>query len=281
MDAPRLPRTLWPRLQLFEFTDLPGLPGPVRRWLTDYLRGILTATRLFAPAAPRIAGLLRASGDDRVVDLCSGAGGPWPALATEVSAWLGRPVRVTLTDLHPAAVTWAFLHSASGGSLDGFPGPVAADHLPPALAGVRTIFDGLHHLPPAAARAVLGDAARQGVPFVAAEAVERSLLGLLVVLLSPIFVWVVTPRLRPLSPARLLFTYAVPLVPLLVLWDGVVSVLRCYRPAELRALTSGLEPGYEWAVERSRPRGPAVTMLVGRPGRAGLDSSAAPPASSL
>lgn len=265
MDVPLLPPARWRRVQLFEFTDLPGLPGALRRWLGDYLRGILTATRLFSPAAPRIAALLRASGGDRVIDLCSGAGGPWPALAGDVSASLGRPVRVVLTDLHPERATWAHLRLVSGGTVEGFPGPVAADGVPPGLEGTRTVFDGLHHLPPAAARAVLADAARRGVPFLSAEAVERSALGLLAVLLSPLLVWAVTPLLRPVSPGRLLFTYLVPLVPLMVLWDGVVSVLRCYRPAELAALAEGLSPGYAWTVERSRPRGPAVTLLVGRP----------------
>ena len=94
MAAFRLPSCRWPRLHLVEFTDLPGLPRPLRRWLGDYLRGIVTLTRLFEPAAPRIADLLHATGGDRVVDLCSGAGGPWPALARTVEASLGRPVRV-------------------------------------------------------------------------------------------------------------------------------------------------------------------------------------------
>ena len=56
-----------------------------------------------------------------------------------------------------------------------------------------------------------------------------------------------------------------PLVPLLVLWDGVVSVLRCYRPEELLALAAGLPGDLEWRVERARPRGPAATFLTGTP----------------
>jgi hypothetical protein len=264
-----LPPSRWPRVELFEWTDLPWLPRPLRRWLGDYLRGILALTRLFEPAAPILAGLLRASGRDRVVDLCSGAGGPWPALASRVEADLGRPVHVVLTDLHPDAATWTFLESAAGADVSGHASPVAADAVPPELAGVRTLFDGLHHLPPGAARAVLAAAADDGVPLLAAEAVERTATGLLVVLLSPLLVWIVTPFLRPVSPARLAFTYLLPVVPLLVLWDGVVSVLRCYRADELRALTAGLGEGYTWDVVRTRPRGPAPTILVGTPARRG------------
>jgi hypothetical protein len=264
-DDFRLPPARWPRLQLFEFTDLPGLPRPVRRWLGDYLRGVVTLTRLFEPAAPRIAALLRSAGTDQVVDLCSGAGGPWPALAPCVELALGRPVHVHLTDLHPDGDAWAWLEADATRGVTGYPGPVRADRVPAELAGVRTLFDGFHHLPPAAARAVLADASRRGVPILAAEAVERSALGLVGVLASPLLVWMVTPFLRPVSISRLLLTYLVPVVPLLVLWDGVVSVLRCYRPEELRALASGLPGDLEWRVERARPRGPAATFLTGTP----------------
>jgi len=265
LDTFRLPSSRWPRLHLVEFTDLPGLPRPLRRWLGDYLRGIVTLTRLFEPAAPRIADLLRASGGDRVVDLCSGAGGPWPALARPVEASLGRPVQVLLTDLHPDADTWAWLEASAPAGVSGHPGSVPADDVPAALQGVRTLFDGLHHLPPDAARAVLADAARQGVPLLAAEAVDRSALGLAGVLFSPLLVWAVTPFLRPPSVPRLLFTYVLPLVPLMALWDGIVSVLRCYRPDELRALTAGLDDRYHWRVEQARRFGPAATLLVGTP----------------
>ena len=265
MDDFRLPPARWPRLQLFEFTDLPGLPRPIRRWLGDYLRGVVTLTRLFEPAGPRIAALLGIARTDQVVDLCSGAGGPWPALSPVVEAALGRPIQVRLTDLHPDGDTWAWLEARAIRDVTGHPGRVPADAVPAELAGVRTVFDGLHHLPPAAVRAVLADASRKGVPLLAAEAVERSALGLLGVLASPLLVWLVTPFLRPLSVTRLVFTYVVPLVPLLVLWDGVVSVLRCYRPAELLALAQGLPGDLEWRVERARPRGPAATFLTGTP----------------
>ena len=265
MDDFTLPPARWPRLQLFEFTDLPGLPRTIRRWLGDYLRGIVTLTRFFEPAAPRIAELLRASGTDRVVDLCSGAGGPWPALAPRVEVALGRPVQVRLTDLHPDDDTWSWLETKAARGVAGHPGPVPADHVPADLPGVRTLFDGFHHLPPASARAVLADASRRGVPLLAAEAVERSVAGLLGVLLSPLLVWAVTPFLRPVSIARLLLTYVIPLVPLLVTWDGVVSVLRSYRPEELRALASGLPGDVEWTVHRSGRVGPSPTFLVGTP----------------
>jgi len=70
---------------------------------------------------------------------------------------------------------------------------------------------------------------------------ERS-LRTLPVLLTPIFVWLATPFMRPFTWQRFVWTYLVPLVPLTCLWDGVVSQLRAYTVAELRHLCQGSAP---------------------------------------
>jgi hypothetical protein len=75
------------------------------------------------------------------------------------------------------------------------------------------------------------------------------------------------PTIRPLKLSWLFFTYLVPLVPLLVLWDGVVSCLRIYSPRELRDLVDALpDNDYEWDIGTIPLGGPAhATYLVGRP----------------
>ena len=83
-------------------------------------------------------------------------------------------------------------------------------------------------------------------------------------LIVPLLVLLVTPFVRPFSLARLLLTYLVPVLPLLILWDGIVSCLRTYRPDELLALTAGLD-GHRWRATELRQRGSIVTVLVGEP----------------
>ncbi|HEV2667545.1 MAG TPA: hypothetical protein VG324_21700, partial [Blastocatellia bacterium] len=83
-----------------------------------------------------------------------------------------------------------------------------------------------------------------------------------------LIVLLVTPLIRPFRWSRLFWTYALPLVPLIVLWDGAVSCLRTYSPAELRELTNGLGDGdYLWeSGEEKHPRSPIpVTYLIGYP----------------
>ncbi|HWO25321.1 MAG TPA: hypothetical protein VNO30_41560 [Kofleriaceae bacterium] len=255
----------WPRLHLMEWNDQPWLPDVLRRAETDYLAAALDAADPFAPLAPRLAELCARAGSDRIVDLCAGGTGPWLRLQPALSAALGRPARVTMTDLYPNRAAFARVEAATGGAATGEAAPVDARAVPARLSGVRTMFDALHHLRPEDARAVLADAHRRRQPIVVVEGTRRSLAAVLGMLLVPLAVLLLTPRIRPRSWARLLFTYVVPIVPLLVLWDGVVSCLRSYRPAELRALTAGLDDGYTWEVGEYRRRGVPVTYLIGAP----------------
>jgi hypothetical protein len=76
-----------------------------------------------------------------------------------------------------------------------------------------------------------------------------------------------TPLIRPLTLPRVLLTYVVPLFPLVIFWDGLVSALRAHRPEELRRMTESLQrEGYTWEVGMARvPGKPPVTYVLGLP----------------
>lgn len=260
---------IWPRLQLVELHEQPWLPEVLRRALTEYLATAVDLMNPFEPLAQRVAALCELAETDHVVDLCAGAGGPWARLHPAVVEALGRPVRVTMTDLHPNVAAYTRLAEATGGAVIGHSQPVDARAVPDRLTGVRTLFDGFHHFRPNDARAMLADAHRRRTPMLVAEVTRRSLAGVLGMLPAPLAVLALTPRIRPRTVARLIFTYVVPIIPLLVLWDGIVSCLRTYRPGELRALAPA-DDDYRWEVDEYRVRGMTVTVLVGAPNRMGL-----------
>ena len=66
---------------------------------------------------------------------------------------------------------------------------------------------------------------------------------------------------------RLLFTYLLPAIPMICLWDGVVSQLRAYSAEELEALGRSAAPEYAWRSGTLRHvKAPLkVTFLVGIP----------------
>jgi len=91
---------------------------------------------------------------------------------------------------------------------------------------------------------------------------------MLAMLLVPLMVLLTTPFIRPFRWSRLLWTYLIPVVPLVSLFDGLVSCLRTYSVAELRELVEGLEADdYQWEIGevKSKANPIPVTYLIGVP----------------
>jgi hypothetical protein len=255
---------LLPRLHLFELIDQPWYPRAARDLSTDYLHTVASRMGVFDAAVDVLAKGLRATGGDTVVDLGSGGQGPVPRLRRLLEARHGLEVRAVLTDLYPNAEA-AGRAEAEGATY--LHRPVDARRVPPELRGMRTLFNALHHFRPDEVREVLEDAQRQGEAIAAFEVVHRTPGGVLGTLLVPLLVLAFTPFVRPLTPLRLLLTYVVPVAPLALWWDGLVSTLRAHRPEELKALTRSLQrPGYTWEVGEVREKGKgAVTYVLGTP----------------
>jgi hypothetical protein len=248
------------RRQVFEFMDLPWFPSLLRDFMTDYLRHACRVLRIYEPFAPLLRHALQETKSLAIVDLCSGAGGG----VVDLLPALGSEVRVTLTDLYPNLGAFAALADAEG-RIRHEPTPVDATSVPAHLAGVRTLFSCFHHFPPPLAHAILADATRSRAAICVCETTGRSWRNLASMLTVPFLVLAVTPLIRPFRWSRLLWTYLVPLVPLLILWDGMMSCLRTYAPSELEALARDLE-GFHWRAGTLRhASGVELTYLVGLP----------------
>lgn len=229
------------RFQLIELEDQPWFPHTIRDLATDYLQYVQTLFRFDRVLAPLIRRLMDQAGTSQIVDLCSGGSGPLLLLVKDLAA-AGVPVEATMTDLYPNVPAFEQIAAQSDGRIGFDTRSIDARRVPLELAGVRTIFNGFHHLPPEDARSVLHAAAAARQPMAIFEISDRTLPTLLSILLTPVFVWAVTPFMRPFLWRRLLFTYLLPLVPFTCLWDGIVSQLRAYTVDELRALAAGSAP---------------------------------------
>ena len=226
------------------------------------MRSFIRWFAVYKHAAPIVQRCLDRAQQRRVLDLCSGGGGPWPDLSAELD------VSVTLSDLFPNLGAFEREHAAGGGRVDFAADSVDATAVPPALTGgIRTVFSAMHHFEPALVRGILSDAQSAGEPIAVFEGTRRSLPALFFYSFTPLAVLVMTPFIRPFSWTRLFFTYVVPIVPLVAWWDGIVSCLRTYSEKELHALTADLDrDGWTWEVG-SMPGAPLIpaTYLVGYP----------------
>lgn len=256
------------RLHLFELEDQPLFPAVVRDLATDYLHFLETNFDLHRPVVSLLGHALRATGAKHVIDLCSGGGGPVPALQRAL-ATRGISVGFTLTDLFPNVAAFQRAVDTSQGAIAFVAEPVDARAVPRRLTGFRTLFNAFHHFRPDEAIAVLRDAAQAGQPIGIFELPDRSLRMLLSIsLLTPLMVALATPFIRPFRWQRLFWTYVLPLVPLTCWWDGIVSQLRAYTPIEMERLAHAAAGGsYNWRAGKVAIRAVPgfLTYLLGTP----------------
>lgn len=257
------------RIHAFEFEDQTWFPGLIREYMTDFLSHMGGWSKIpYQPFTERLTEALRRTGDARVVDLCSGGGGPALVIGRELRERLGRPLEVVLTDLYPSATRQAHARSVLPGWVELESRSIDAQDVPADLHGFRLVCNGFHHLRPEQARACLRSAVEQGRGVAVFELAQRSPWSMLQVALGTATLLAVSPFIKPFRWSRLLFTYALPIVPLCTLWDGIVSCLRVYDPEELRELVKDLpDRGYRWEVGRLPiPKMPTeLTYLIGTP----------------
>jgi hypothetical protein len=259
------------RLQLFELNDQSWYPDRLRDYATDYLETLFTRLGLYETAAPLLARTLERSGTRRIFDLCSGAGGPMLALVGPLRAAVGDDLEIVVSDKYPNKGAFARLAEQSGGSIRPADAPVDVLAVPADTRGMRTLFDALHHFEPVAAKKILEAAARAGAPLAVFDGAHRSLPVVLGSVFIPLLVLLLTPLTRPFRVDRIVFTYLVPILPLLICWDGFVSHLRAHTPDELEAMAREIQSDPELAHYRFEigelKVGPGkITYLLGVPG---------------
>lgn len=256
------------RKHFFEIIDQPWCPKFLRQGVTDYLQTISNLGNPYRRVLPHFCQAIRESGTERIIDLGSGAGGPWFVLQKLIERDYGISLKVTLTDLHPQ----------EGADLRGAPVPEAIDRcnesidataVPENLKGFRTLFALFHHFEPHRARAVLQDAVSKNQPIAVFEMTHRSLISALTMMTTPIPAFFLTPLIRPFRWSRFVFTYMIPLIPIVTIFDGIISCLRTYGPKELERLVRTLdENDYEWKIGQVSSFPPTLipmTYLIGWP----------------
>lgn len=259
------------RVHLFEFTDLPAYPQTFRRIQTDYLQFVATLGAGHENLIPLLTKAMQHTGTHQIVDLCSGASGPWVRLQEQFTQ-AGWPVSIKLTDKFPnpeAVQRWS---TVTRTGIEYLAEPVDATRVPSHLAGMRTLFEGFHHFKPEQARSILQDAVEKKAAIGIFEASLQPPLGLFILLLSPLMTLVgyllMTPFIKPRTLPRFFWTYLLPVVPLATCWDGFISLLRVYSVEELNDLTTPLQrEGYVWETGQASTGTPifVFTYLLGYP----------------
>lgn len=253
---------------LFEFEDLSWFPNTIRESMTDYLRYLITKVDFYRPVVPLIIEGMNRSDTNQVIDLCSGGGGAIEQVLHDLNQQSDVEIKIILTDKYPNISAYEFLKAKTGGAISFLDTSVDAADVPITLKGFRTIFSGFHHFDYRLAKAVLKNAveAKSGIGIF--DGGNKSFLAILAILVvHPVALFIFTPFFKPFRLSRLLFTYIIPIIPFCTIWDGIVSIIRLYKPKELLQIANEVEPNtYHWNSGNMKSRfGLNVTYLIGYP----------------
>ncbi len=256
------------RIHLFEFEDFAWFPA----WLRNYLTRYLVAVHKLLDSPTLIAELLRKllnqTGSRQLVDLCSGSGGPMLEVLDNLKEEFPT-LNLTLSDLYPNEVAAQKLNDQNDSSIHYHLNPVDATKVPSDLPGIRTLICSFHHLRPQVAQKVLADAVQHKQPLLVYEISDNSFPKWLLWLAFPInilTVLIITLTVRPLSVGQIIFTYIIPVLPIIIAWDGAVSNARTYTLDDLTLLLNDIDStDYTWEKDTIAGKGGRKLYLLGRP----------------
>ncbi|CZR52240.1 uncharacterized protein PAC_02117 [Phialocephala subalpina] len=209
------------------------------------------------------------------VDFCAGAGGPTPFIERDLNAQLSarvpsspftssasapkgltprspglretgmdnRAVKFVLTDIHPHIPDWTEAAKRSE-HLSFVAEPVDAANAPRSLEGNKgegkKIFRlynlAFHHFEDKLGMDILRNTIETADGFGIFELQERTFSSLITMIAMGIMMLGITPFYFWRSPGHLFFTYIIPIIPFVLVFDGFISSLRTRTSEEVQAL---------------------------------------------
>jgi len=230
-------------------------PALWRDQLTDFLSFFNIYSGIYRPALKRLRDLFGTADLPPVyTDLCAGGGLYDWRFAQKLSRALGKNLRVRLTDLYPSYRRWKEIEDLSGGMVIPADRPMSARAAIECEEGLHVMFSGLHHFSPDEIEEMILAAVEKGraLAFFDYSQRRRLLWEAFMMLNSVPFMILTAPLVWKFSWKRLLFTWIIPVLPLLLLADGWLSRLRAYRVEELRRILDRIPFPSGWRADTGR-----------------------------
>ncbi|KAH6679304.1 hypothetical protein B0J14DRAFT_294651 [Halenospora varia] len=228
-----------------------------------------------SPAELVASTLYRTLSDDvtkyTYVDFCAGAGGPTPFIEKDLNTQLSSrmtngssgsnadnkgltprsprnasatgngTVKFVLTDLHPHIPDWTEASKKSE-NLSFVSDSVDAANAPSSLNGGegKKIFRlynlAFHHFDDRLGSDILRNTIETADGFGIFELQERTISSLITIFAMGLLMFAITPFYFWRSPGHLFFTYIIPIIPFVLVFDGYISSLRTRSAEEVQAL---------------------------------------------
>lgn len=260
------------RVQAFEFMDLPQTPRFLRDSVVESLGNAMRWSGVCKTAVPAFREFLGNLDSDQVLDLCSGSGEPAAVLLDALQDSGEALPRFLISDLFPVVHQMQQVVQKFPGHIQAVETPLDASDVPGHYAhSGRMVISAFHHFPPELARRILKDSADKGKPIFILEPMTRSGRGAFRMGVFFFAANLVNPFISKRDRLlKILFTYALPLIPLMAAWDGLISIVRMYTREDFEALTAQIDTPFEWEFRQvSGGWDSTVSIFMGKPKGAG------------
>ncbi len=249
------------RIQLFEFEDFTWLPKPIRTGMTNLIVVFHKMTGTSNVIADLIEKVRSKHPFSQIVDLGSGSGGAMPEVIRQINENTeAAPLQLILSDLHPHPDIVARFNKDESKNISYHPDSVDATRLKDVPQGLKTMMNSFHHMPPDKARDILRSAQEKREPLLIYEMAENNIptlvwwlflpLSLAILIVMTLFM---TPFVRPLSWQQVVFTYLIPVIPILYAWDGQASMVRMYTFKDVEELLKDIkQDDYSWEMGQAK-----------------------------
>jgi len=259
------------RVHLFEFMDLNWFPQFLRKIQTNILQTIMLRTKAFDYAIPYIESELLKDNQNTIIDLCSGASGPWLRLINKISI---KNVNLILTDKFPNIEMFKVIKEQSNGKISYIDKPIDVLDISNELSGIKTIFTGFHHFKPTEVYKIIRNAKDRNDNICIFDYVPDKLLTIILFpitfIISFFQFYFLSFLVKPVTFVQILFTNILPVIPIIAAWDGFVSSLRKYSKKELEKLLYDLnDSNYEIKIgeDFNLTKATPMVYLIGTPSK--------------
>ena len=255
------------RRHWFEFNDTKSIPKFLRDSILEILGKTVVNGKIYDNAIPAFKAFCEQSQCRSILDLCSGSGEATSILLDAAIENGHSELQFFCSDLSPikhALSSLAIRHPKQANIVSTPIDATSVSNAPKHEA--RTIVAAFHHFKPEEAKKVLLSAVADKKSIFILEPFPRKLKTTL-----PFFIYSFIPgALNPFFTKKdrllkALFTYLIPLIPLLGWWDTLVSALRMYSEEDYMEMVSESKD-YEWKYEKlTNPLQGEITIFTGIP----------------
>ncbi len=254
-----------------ECNDSPHCPQFIRESILEVLGQSIRDAGVYEKLAPRFIEFCAEAQVKDVLELGAGSGESTAVFLDAIRQTNQSPPHVYISDLFPMVEVMARTCKRFPGVLTPITEPVDIGDLGDVVShDMHMVLSAFHHLDTGVARVFLQKVQEQKSAVFIAEPFTNSLRAFV-----PLFLHGFTGLARNgvfssrMRLVKFFFTFLIPLIPMCLLWDGLISMIRMYSEEEFMAVVASLPDSgqsYLWQYEEVEvPLGGTASVFTGRP----------------